>query len=112
MSEKRGMEEVSESKASQDPRDTVKARLLEVQSRSEHYQARRYTDSQRRHPVPPLSSSGVHMNVATASPQGGIPRRCLGRRDEWTTYLTLDTYDDTEIQDHLRGASPKVTEPQ
>ena len=44
MPEKRRQARVSEPNAPQDPRGMVKARLLEVQSRSGHSQPRRYGD--------------------------------------------------------------------
>ena len=44
--------------------------------------------------------------MVRAMPNEGI------QRDEWTAYVTLDTYDEDVPRDHLRDASPRVTESQ
>jgi len=88
------------------PRDMVKARLPEVQFRSAHSPARRYVGSTRRHPLP------AHCVWGLDNPRGGIPGNDPGSRNEWTTYIVLETYVASELRDRLRGASPMVTEPQ
>src|SRR5262245_21558283 len=58
MSGKRGRKHVSCNRVPQDPRGMVKARLLEVQSRSGQSQPRCYADSTQRHHVPPPARLG------------------------------------------------------
>ncbi len=102
---KREMPEGAEGHVSQDPRDMVKARLLEPQSPvMETYIPR----SQRlwrghRHTMvsfSPSESSG-RWAVANDATQG----------DGWGTYVALDTSSTVGTRDRLRGASPRATEP-
>ena len=40
----------------------------------------------------------------------GAPPSEGGQGDEWAAYVVLDTYSEDVPRDHLKGASPKVTE--
>jgi hypothetical protein len=71
----------------QDPRGMVKATLLEVQSRSDNPQSRRYIDSTRRHPVlDPLGKGRTPSRIGNQQARRMRYQEIQpGRRDEQTT---------------------------
>jgi hypothetical protein len=90
-----------------DPRDRVKAGLLEAQ----------YPCGATSPPTGTMSVTGVASCVDLGhSVDATSMARAMSKEDiqgcEWATYLTLDTYIRDVPRDRLRGASPTATEGQ
>lgn len=101
---KRCLLEGAERSVPQDPRDTVKATLLESQSPATKGGVQGYSIYQ------PCQEDRMTQIWSSQPTNFWAMKNDFIQGDEWDTSVTLDTFNASRTRDHLPGASPMVTE--